>query len=304
MWEISYYKASLETFHFHYHSCVQRRQTITGHTGESERNISAHRSGISLKWWWWMTARATAPSRWLATAGARVLQNPGNRGKGYCVKHGMLEAKGEWTLFTDADLSSPIGEVGEALERRGARTRAGRRSARAPWTARWSACTSLCCAKRSAACSICAMRLVTGLPFRDTQCGFKLFRDQRRREVFSRSNWMASASTWKSFSSPRQLGFKSVEVPVRWDNVEGTKVSMLLGFVAFMDPLKVRRNGYKANTANQQIKCYPRLSVSNFAFAGSRRISGLDDDFPEPLARQEEFHAIRTARRVFPGCGC
>src|ERR1700678_1486541 len=41
-------------------------------------------------------------------AGVRLLRNPGNRGKGYSVRHGMLQAKGEWALFSDADLSSPI----------------------------------------------------------------------------------------------------------------------------------------------------------------------------------------------------
>ncbi len=42
---------------------------------------------------------------------ARVLRNPGNRGKGYSVRHGMLEARGEWRLFSDADLSTPIEEL-------------------------------------------------------------------------------------------------------------------------------------------------------------------------------------------------
>src|SRR6516164_8258374 len=61
-------------------------------------------------------------------AGVRVLQNPGNRGKGYSVKHGMLEAKGEWALFTDADLSSPIGELEKlwsAADRAGAQIAIG-----------------------------------------------------------------------------------------------------------------------------------------------------------------------------------
>ena len=44
-------------------------------------------------------------------AGARVLENPGNRGKGYSVRHGMLDAKGDWALLTDADLSAPIEEL-------------------------------------------------------------------------------------------------------------------------------------------------------------------------------------------------
>ena len=46
-----------------------------------------------------------------ARPNVRVLRNPGNRGKGYSVRHGMLEAKGEWTLFSDADLSAPIEEL-------------------------------------------------------------------------------------------------------------------------------------------------------------------------------------------------
>lgn len=41
----------------------------------------------------------------------RVLRNPGNRGKGYAVRHGMLDCRGEWALFTDADLSAPIAEL-------------------------------------------------------------------------------------------------------------------------------------------------------------------------------------------------
>ncbi len=48
--------------------------------------------------------RARVPS-------VRVLRNPGNRGKGYSVRHGMVEARGEWILFSDADLSTPIEEL-------------------------------------------------------------------------------------------------------------------------------------------------------------------------------------------------
>ena len=40
-----------------------------------------------------------------------VLRNPGNHGKGYSVRHGMLKARGEWRLFSDADLSTPIEEL-------------------------------------------------------------------------------------------------------------------------------------------------------------------------------------------------
>ena len=118
-------------------------------------------------------------------AGVRVLQNPGNRGKGYSVKHGMLEAKGEWALFTDADLSSPIGEVEKlwsAVEREGAQVAIGSRAVDRSLVGVHQPLL------REAVGRVfnVAMRVVTGLPFKDTQCGFKLFQTSAGREVFSR----------------------------------------------------------------------------------------------------------------------
>jgi glycosyltransferase involved in cell wall biosynthesis len=174
-------------------------------------------------------------------AGVRVLQNPGNRGKGYSVKHGMLEAKGEWTLFTDADLSSPIGEVEKlwvAAERERARVAVGSRAVDRSLVGVHQP------ALREAVGRVfnAAMRVVTGLPFKDTQCGFKLFETSAGREVFSRQQLDGFGFDVEVLFIAKQLGLKSVEVPVRWDNVEGTKVSLLLGFGAFLDLWRVRRN--------------------------------------------------------------
>src|SRR5450759_3134862 len=118
-------------------------------------------------------------------AGVRVLQNPGNRGKGYSVKHGMLEAKGEWALFTDADLSSPIGEVEKlwsAVERERAQVAVGSRAVDRSLVGVHQPLL------REAVGRVfnTAMRLVTGLDFKDTQCGFKLFQTSAGREVFYR----------------------------------------------------------------------------------------------------------------------
>ncbi|MGH9662111.1 MAG: dolichyl-phosphate beta-glucosyltransferase, partial [Bryobacteraceae bacterium] len=104
----------------------------------------------------------------------RVLHNPGNRGKGYSVRHGMLEAKGAWSLISDADLSAPIEELGklfEAVERSSAKVAIGSRAID----------RSLIGVHQPALREYAGrafnvvMRLATGLPFRDTQCGFKLF---------------------------------------------------------------------------------------------------------------------------------
>ena len=173
--------------------------------------------------------------------GARVLQNPGNRGKGYSVKHGILEAKGEWALFTDADLSTPIGEVEKlwsAVEREGANVAVGSRAVDRSLVGVHQPLL------REAVGRVfnLAMRLITGLHFKDTQCGFKLFQTSAGREVFSRQLLDGFGFDVEVLFIAGQRGYRAVEVPVRWDNVEGTKVSLWLGFVAFLDLLKVRRN--------------------------------------------------------------
>jgi dolichyl-phosphate beta-glucosyltransferase len=174
-------------------------------------------------------------------AGVRVLQNPGNRGKGYSVKHGMLEARGEWALFTDADLSSPIGELEKlwsAVEREGAQVAVGSRAVDRSLVGVHQPLLREAVGRVFNA----AMRLVTGLPFKDTQCGFKLFQTGAGRKVFSRQQLDGFGFDVEVLFIAKKLGFRAVEVPVRWDNVEGTKVSLLLGFKAFLDLLKVRGN--------------------------------------------------------------
>ena len=118
-------------------------------------------------------------------AGVRLLRNPGNRGKGFAVRHGMLEAKGEWVLFSDADLSSPIEELGKLLD-------AARKADAAVAIGSRALDRSLVAVHQSGFRELSGkffnlvMRVVTGLPFRDTQCGFKLYRTDAAQAVFSR----------------------------------------------------------------------------------------------------------------------
>jgi glycosyltransferase involved in cell wall biosynthesis len=174
-------------------------------------------------------------------AGVRVLQNPGNHGKGYSVRHGMLQAKGEWALFTDADLSSPIGEIEKlwsAAETHGAQVAIGSRALDRSLVGVHQPLLREAVGRVYNA----AMRLIAGLDFKDTQCGFKLFQTSAGREVFSRQQLDGFGFDVEALFIANRRGLKTVEVPVRWDNVEGTKVSLWLGFAAFLDLLKVRRN--------------------------------------------------------------
>ena len=169
----------------------------------------------------------------------RLLRNPGNRGKGYSVRHGMLEARGEWILFSDADLSAPIEELDKlldaALERK-AQVAIGSRALD----------RSLIGVHQSALREFAgivlnrAMRLIMRLPFADTQCGFKLYRRNAARLIFARQKLDGFTFDVEDLFIARVLGIPSIEVPVRWNNVEGTKVSFLNGPQFFLDLFLIR----------------------------------------------------------------
>jgi glycosyltransferase involved in cell wall biosynthesis len=174
-------------------------------------------------------------------AGVALVRNPGNRGKGYAVRNGMLKATGDWILSTDADLSSPIGELAkliEAARREKAVVAIGSRALdRALVKVHQPFMREL-----SGRVFNLAMRMATGLPFRDTQCGFKLFRRDAAREIFSRQIEDGFSFDVEDLVIAQRLGLKAVEVPVEWSNVEGTKVSLAQGMKSFSDLVRIRMN--------------------------------------------------------------
>ena len=169
----------------------------------------------------------------------RLLKNPGNRGKGFAVKNGALNSTGDWLLVTDADLSSPIEEQEKliaAARLQSADIAIGSRAVdrslvhvRQPLFREY-----------SGRFFNLVMRLVTGLPFMDTQCGFKLFHRRTVEPIFSRQVIESFGFDVEDLFLAKKLGFKAVEVPVRWDNVEGSKVSLSSGVNGFLDLLRIR----------------------------------------------------------------
>ena len=174
----------------------------------------------------------------------RLLKNPGNRGKGYAVRHGMLKAQGQWILFTDADLSAPIEELPKlfaAVERTGAAvaigSRALNRSLIGVHQQRWRELSGIFYNR--------VMRVIVGLPLADTQCGFKLYRRDAAQAVFPRQGIDGFGFDVEDLFIAKRLGYAIVEVPVRWDNVEGTKVSTMAGIQSFVDLITIRSNGFR-----------------------------------------------------------
>lgn len=172
----------------------------------------------------------------------RLVSNPGNRGKGYSVRHGMLEAEGEWRLFSDADLSAPIEELDRLLtaaKEQGAAVVIGSRALD----------RSLIKVHQSFFREVAgrifnlSMRLLTGLPFHDTQCGFKLFEGRAAQEIFRRQRIDRFGFDAEALFIARILGFHTIESPVRWSHTEGTKVRMFADSMdMFLDLMRVRWN--------------------------------------------------------------
>lgn len=178
----------------------------------------------------------------------RLVRNPGNRGKGYAVRNGMLAAKGEWILSTDADLSAPIEELGKLIDASRREQAVVAIGSRALDRGLVKVHQPMMRELSGRAFNV-VMRAVTGLPFRDTQCGFKLFRQDAAQSIFSRQIEEGFSFDVEDLLIAQTLGLRSIEVPVEWSNVEGTKVSLAQGMKSFADLVRIRaraaRGSYK-----------------------------------------------------------
>ena len=171
----------------------------------------------------------------------RLLENPGNRGKGYSVRNGMLNASGELLLFSDADLSSPIEEAPKlfAAILAGADVAIGSRWLRPELQTQRQ---SLLRQFYGRAFNV-ALRILLGLNLKDTQCGFKAFTRYAAQNIFPQQQIERWGFDPELLYLARRLKMRIVEVPVAWAHVEGTRISPLRdGLRMFGEVLKIRWN--------------------------------------------------------------
>ncbi len=156
----------------------------------------------------------------------KLLQNPGNRGKGYSVRHGMLAASGKFLLFTDSDLSSPIAEAEKlfAALRSGYDVAIGSR-----WLDGRSSQTRPQPVYRQffGRCFNFTTRMIMNLPFADTQCGFKAFTREAAMDIFSRQTIEGWGFDPEILFIAIQHGYKIKEITVQWAHDARTRMSYL-----------------------------------------------------------------------------
>ncbi len=171
----------------------------------------------------------------------RLEKNPCNMGKGAAVKRGMLAGAGEYTLFMDADLSTPLETMQDFLPvlRQGADVVIGTRKhplARIqkyqPWLRR-----------NLAKGFVVLANSLLGTRLTDFTCGFKCFSHKAAQEVFSRSLVSGWAFDGEILFLAQRLGYKVVEIPVTWAHAGGSRVKLRRDvFGSFIGLLAVRSN--------------------------------------------------------------
>lgn len=173
---------------------------------------------------------------------SRVIRYEMNRGKGFAVKTGLLAASADIALFSDADLSTPIEEMHKLIDpiisgefdvtfgsRALDRSLIGTHQ---PWRR-----------EQGGKVMNLVIRTMSGLPFADTQCGFKAFDMRRFRPLLDVMTVDRFGFDVEFLFVANYHKLRMAEIPVRWNNVEGSKVSVLRDTLRMFSELaQIRRN--------------------------------------------------------------
>src|SRR5262249_237457 len=172
----------------------------------------------------------------------RLIENAGNRGKGYSVRNGMLQAAGEIALFFDADLATPTSEIIKVVEPIAKDnydvvfgSRAIDRSLIGTHQSSFR--------ENIGRIGNLIQFVLTGLRFKDTQCGFKAFRREAARSVFKLQRIDGFGFDPEILFIAKKQGWRLLETPVRWNHIEGSKLNPITSPIkAWMEVSTIRWN--------------------------------------------------------------
>lgn len=171
--------------------------------------------------------------------GIRVIRNPDNHGKGYAVRTGVLNATKSVLLFSDADLSTPIEEVERLMNifDEGVPVVIASRHLEG-----YSNLVQQSPRRKFMGRVFGFLVSLLGLRgFRDTQCGFKLFRTEVARTLFTPLKTNGFAFDVEILLRARALGYRIAEIPVRWIEVPGSHIDPLRDSLKMLlDVIRIR----------------------------------------------------------------
>ncbi len=180
-----------------------------------------------------------------------LIQNPGNRGKGYSVRNGLLQAAGDVVMFTDADLSAPMEEATRLLDAiaAGADVAIGSR-----WLDRARQTHHQPLYRQFfGRCFNAITRGVMGLPFKDTQCGFKAFRREAAQIIFRLQRIERWGFDPEILFIARKLRYSIKEVPVTWGHDERSRMSYLKDGMKMLEEMAIIRFNSLAGRYDEDI---------------------------------------------------
>ena len=172
----------------------------------------------------------------------RLIRNHQNQGKGYTVRDGVLAATGKYVLFTDADLSAPIGEMTKLLDvarNEDADVVIGSRAVDRSYIEKHQTHFR----EFGGIVFNRMVRVLLGLNLHDTQCGFKLFNREKSKPIFEKQTTNGFGFDPELLFLARRHGLRIRETSVRWSHAEGSKVKFLRdGPRMFLDLVRIRWN--------------------------------------------------------------
>lgn len=192
----------------------------------------------------------------LSAPEVRLIENPGNRGKGYSVRNGLLQARGEIVMFTDADLSAPIAEAERLFDAilAGADIAIGSR-----WISQSSQLHRQPLHRQLfGRCFNLITRLGIGLRFHDTQCGFKAFTREAAQTVFQLQTIQGWGFDPEILFIAQKRYFRIQEVAVTWEHDERSHLSYFRDGVQMLREMAVIRGNASMGRYNGPVQAIRR----------------------------------------------